>query len=465
MNHASPGDVPRADYWLSTGLARLDLESEERSVPPELAAWHVQWNESHLLGILKQRTHLKFRDLASHRREPQAGHVRGLFEAMSAAGALGRLPALANRLGQAAAVTGELALAAECFRDAAAGLADGPARAVLLQNLFLLQVDRREYPSAVATLADLARFAPRELPLPLDRYEVEQPLGLGPFGLVLLCRDRLDERRVVVKSPAETPPGGRGPLVEAEILSSLDHPGIPQCYAQGYVDPPARRPYYVVEWFDGLCLHDYVARFGSLSWGNFRPILALLVETLRALHERGIIHCDLKPGNVLVRCDHTGWHVKLIDFGIAVREDDDSAALVPEQPRPFTMGFGAPEQRGPSAQARLTTAVDLYGLGRTILFCLCGQPDPQPELRDLLPAGLGSLVASCLSADPALRPSADELLGQLAALPVPEGPPRFPSTHLTAGTSTPRGDSGTRDSSDASGKSDTDIPKQPGTGV
>ena len=130
----------------------------------------------------------------------------------------------------------------------------------------------------------------------------------------------------------------------------------------------------------------------------------------------------------------------------------------------ITLGFGAPEQQGPSDNERLTSAVDMYGLGRTILFCLCGQPDPPPEQRDLLPAGLASIVANCLSTEPRLRPSAAELIVQLASLPVPDGQPRFPSTHLTAGTSS-SGDPGTQDSASPDNRSDTHIPKQPGTGL
>jgi serine/threonine protein kinase len=219
-----------------------------------------------------------------------------------------------------------------------------------------------------------------------------------------------------------------------------------------------------VEWFDGISLHDYVARCGPLSWANFRPILSQLAETLQALHQQSIIHSDLKPGNVLVRCDHSGWRVKLIDFGIAVLADDPAAAILPGEPRPFTLGFGAPEQHGPTQHERLTTAADLYGLGRTILFCLCGQPDPPGDQRDLLPAGLASIVANCLASDPGLRPSAAELQLQLAALPVPDGQPRFPSTHLTAGTSS-SGEPGTQDEASPDDRSDTQIPKQPGTGL
>jgi hypothetical protein len=81
-----------------------------------------------------------------------------------------------------------------------------------------------------------------------------------------------------------------------------------------------------------------------------------------------------------------------------------------------------------------------------------------------LPAGLASLVANCLATDPALRPSAGELLDQLAALPAPDGPPRFPSTHLTAGTSS-SGDPGTQGSAAQDDRSDTRLPpRQPGTG-
>ncbi|MCI0358563.1 MAG: serine/threonine protein kinase [Planctomycetaceae bacterium] len=468
MNHSPADDSGRppasaAGERRRGEVERLNTEAERRRARPELAAWHERFFASPLPELLKERTHLKFRDLRSQRREREAGEVRTFVEGALAAGALAQLPALANRLGQAAAITGESATAEACFVAATAGLPDGPGRSIVLQNLLMVQLDRRENGAAARTIADLAQFAPHDLPLPLARFEIERPLGFSMFGMVFLCREIATGRRVVVKSPPESPPGRLQPLREAEILLRVSHPGVPVCYDLGHVDPAGRRPFYVLEWFDGISLHDYAARFGPLSWANFRPILTQLVETLHALHQEAIIHCDLKPGNVLVRCDHTGWHVKLIDFGIAVLADDPAAAIVPGEPRPFTLGFGAPEQHGPTEHQRLTTAADLYGLGRTILFCLCGQPDPPADKRDLLPEGLASIVANCLAIDPGLRPSAAELLEQLAALPLPDGPPRFPSTHLTAGTSS-SGEPGTQDSASPDDRSDTRIPKQPGTG-
>ncbi len=465
MNHSPASDSGRDDFRLAGGLERLDVSVELAAASADHRLWFNEFASSHLPALLKERTHVKFRDLGSQRRDVEAATARTLVQRMADDLALVALPGLANRLGQAAAVTGESATAIACFSAAAAGLPDGPARSIVMQNLLLVQLDRRENEAALATLADLARFAPLDMPLPVDRFRIERPLGLSTFGATYLCRNLASGRRVVVKSPPDSLPGKINPLHEAEILARVLHPGVPACLEQGYVDPRGRRPYYVIEWFDGLSLHDYVARCGTFSWPNFRCIITPLAETLKALHTRQIIHSDLKPGNVLVRCDHGGWQVKLIDFGIAVLADGPSAEIAPHEPRPFTLGFGAPEQHGPTLVQRLTTAADLYALGRTILFCLCGQPDPAPEQRDLLPAGLASLVASCLAADPALRPSADELLRQLAALPAPDGPPRFPSTHLTAGTSD-SGEPGTEGPAPLDDRSDTRFPpKQPGTGL
>ena len=469
MNHSHADDRGRDAFCKAAGLERLDLAAERKAACPSCLVWFERFDDSRLLSLVKERTHLKFRDLSSQRRlrDREAALARSLIDGLHANQLLKALPALANRLGQAAAVLGESAAAEQCFQAAATGLPDGPARSTVLQNLVMVQLDRRENAAAVATLASLARFAPHEMPLPADLYEIERALGLSAFGATYLCRERATGRRVVVKSPPDAPPGRFGAHHEATILTRAAHAGVPACLAQGFVDPRGRRPYYAIEWFDGLSLHDYVARYGSLSWANFRPVLSLLVETLQALHAQGIIHSDLKPGNVLVRCDQDGWRVKLIDFGIAVLADDAAAAILPQEPRPFTMGFGAPEQQGQSNQSRLTTAADVYALGRTILFCLSGQPDPPPEQRDLLPAGLASLVANCLTSDPALRPSAAELIEQIAALPVPDGQPRFPSTHLTAGTGTSNpgtGDPGTQGSSLIDDRSDTRQPPQPGTG-
>jgi hypothetical protein len=465
MNHSAVNDFGNGAFRQASGLERLDIAVELAAATADQRTWFDQFAATHLPVLLKDRTHVKFRDLGSQRRDLEAAEARTLVQRMSDELALVALPALANRLGQAAAITGESAAASACFSAAAVGLPDGPARAVTAQNLLLVQLDRRENEAAVATLADLARYAPLDLPLPIDRFRIERPLGLSTFGATYLCRNLATGGRVVVKAPPDSLPGRMSPLHEAKILARAAHPGVPACLEQGFVDPRGRRPYYVIEWFDGLSLHDYVARCGTLSWANFRCIVTPLAETLKALHTQQIIHSDLKPGNVLVRCDHAGWQVKLIDFGIAVLADGPSAEIAPHEPRPFTLGFGAPEQQGSTTERRLTAAADLYALGRTILFCLCGQPDPPPEKRDLLPAGLASLVANCLAAEPALRPSADELLRQLAALPAPDGPPRFPSTHLTAGTnaSSAPGTEGPPASDD---RSDTRFPpRQPGTGL
>ncbi|MEX2174347.1 MAG: serine/threonine-protein kinase [Pirellulaceae bacterium] len=462
MNHSPRDHSGREAFSRASGRERLELSAENEHAPRELRTWHDRFAASRLTALLKERTHVKFRDLGSQRHETEKSQARSLVEEMAAAGALARLPALANRLGQAAAIAGESSASVTCFAQAAQGLPCGSARSVVLQNLVLVQLDRRDNAGALGTLAELARCAPLDMPLPADRYEIERPLGLSTFGMVFLCRELDTGRRVVVKSPPDSLPGKLPVLHEADILRRFVHSGVPGCLGQGFVDPSReRRPYYVIEWFDGLSLHEYVARFGPLSWANLQTLLTRLVETLRALHAQGVIHSDLKPGNVLVRCDHDGWQVKVIDFGIAVLADDPSAALVPNQPRPFTLGFGAPEQQGQSDQQRLTTAADLYAIGRTILFCLCGQPDPPPGQRDLLPAGLASLVAGCLAIDPNLRPSADELLQQLEALPAPDGPPRFPSTHLTAGTNHPSRDPGTHSSGSQIPGEDTRMPPRP----
>src|SRR5262245_16784682 len=274
MNHSSADDSGRPPASAAGDrqrgeIDRLNTEAERQRVRPELAAWHERFFASPLPELLKERTHLKFRDLRSQRREREAGEARTLVEAALAAGALAQLPALANRLGQAAAITGESATSEACFVAATTGLPEGPARSVVLQNLLMVQLDRRENGAVARTIGELAKCAPNDLPLPLARFEIIRPLGLSMFGMVFLCKEIATGRRVVVKSPPESPPGRLAPLRETEILRRLNHPGVPVCYDLGHVDPAGRRPYYVLEWFDGISLHDYVARCGPLSWANF----------------------------------------------------------------------------------------------------------------------------------------------------------------------------------------------------
>src|SRR5687768_18463884 len=124
MNQSLADDRGRDAFRKAAGPERLDLAAERKAARSEWLAWFNRFADSRLLSLVKERTHLKFRDLGSHRREREheAALARSLIEGLHVSQLLGCLPALANRLGQAAAVLGESAASEQCFLAAAAGL-------------------------------------------------------------------------------------------------------------------------------------------------------------------------------------------------------------------------------------------------------------------------------------------------------------------------------------------------------
>lgn len=151
---------------------------------------------------------------------------------------------------------------------------------------------------------------------------------------------------------------------EGKLLAELDHPGIVRVID---LDVHEGRPYLVREYVRGCDLKQYAAR-EKLSPRQAAELVARLARALGAAHARGIIHQDVKPGNVLMS---DAGQVKLADFGLArlhhLWSKKDEA-----QPCGGTLGYMAPEQLSNHAE-KITPATDLYGLGGVLFFLLTGK--------------------------------------------------------------------------------------------
>src|SRR5215831_9579752 len=275
----------------------------------------------------------------------------------------------------------------------------------------------------------LPTTTPEELPLPqVPGYEVESVLGRGGMGVVYRARHLRLGRLVALKmalagsyaGPHERERFRR----EAEAVAALRHPNVVQVYDVGDADG---RPYFTMELMEG----------GSLArklTGAPQPprqtaaLLATLAGAVQAAHEAGVVHRDLKPGNVLLTADGTP---KVADFGLARRLDADerltlSGAVL------GTPSYTAPEQaRGDRGAVGPRT--DVYALGAILYECLTGRPpfragaaaatlqqvvadDPVPprRLNPSVPADLETICMKCLSKEPRLRyASAEELANDL----------------------------------------------------
>lgn len=324
-------------------------------------------------------------------------------------------PALAHRLGLVAAMAGHYRYSWPLLRAAAYAMPLGSVeRHWALHNWRMAALEAHAWSSALESVQMLAREAPEEAPFPVERYLPVRMLGVGGFAEVYLCRSIANEELVVVKALARKPAHQwpRDVFHEVRLLKAAAAPGVPQVREFGYVDADAvHGPYCVLEYFDGLSLHQYVDACGPLTWTNLRPILLRVLDALEATHQAGVLHCDVKPGNILLRCDSQGWQTELIDFGIGVLASEQQQGTLTEERRPGTIGFSAPEQLGCTFATPVTPAVDVYALGQTALFALTGHPPGKCRSDQLTQVAgpLAEVLLNCIEHDPRQRPRVEQL--------------------------------------------------------
>ncbi len=198
------------------------------------------------------------------------------------------------------------------------------------------------------------------------RYELHAVIGEGAFGRVYRGIDRRLARPVAVKviKPwwAEDSDWVERFQREAQLLASVTDPGIVQIFDIGDAD---EGPYYVAELIDGESLAERLSA-GALAPAQARAIAEQLCRALGSAHAQGVVHCDVKPANVLLASD---GGVKVGDFGVARLADATSQA--PSATIAGTPRYMAPEQaRGLPA----TPATDVYSAGVVLYEMLAGEP-------------------------------------------------------------------------------------------
>ena len=276
-------------------------------------------------------------------------------------------------------------------------------------------------------------------------FEVEQradgfywELGRGAMGVTYLAVDKVLRRRVALKV-IDVPAAARSSQVvrerflrEARAAAALRHPNVAAVFQFG-ASPDSNRCYYAMELVEGETLEARVRRDGPLK---AKPALGIAIQITRALMaaaDQGLIHRDLKPGNVMLTPGNTSTtelEVKVIDFGLA-KAIADAGGETDLTHGEFvgTPNFASPEQFG---SGPVDARSDIYSLGATLWFALTGLAPHSGTIEEIrgrqtrndlpvdrlvarkVPAPVIKLLRRLLAVDPAQRPaSARELMEAL----------------------------------------------------
>lgn len=205
----------------------------------------------------------------------------------------------------------------------------------------------------------------------IGKYKVLERLGSGGFAQVYLCEHKLMRRRVAVKvlpvAKAKDSSALERFYREARAVAALDHPNIVHAYD---IDQDEDLHFLVMEYVDGSNLLDIVKRSGPLSVLRACHYIQQSALALQHAHENGLVHRDIKPGNILV--DRTGV-VKVLDMGLALffQEEDEQLTRKHDDGTLGTADYLSPEQAMDSHDVDIRT--DIYSLGVTFYFLLTGK--------------------------------------------------------------------------------------------
>jgi eukaryotic-like serine/threonine-protein kinase len=276
--------------------------------------------------------------------------------------------------------------------------------------------------------------------LKYDRFEVDTAadgfpleLGAGAMAITYRAHDTVLNSAVALKligrSAAQNPGVRSRFLREAQAAAQLRHPNVAR--ASHYGEQDGER-FYVMELVEGETLATQVRRNGPMPLIRALEVIGQATRALAAAETCGIVHRDIKPSNIMIESDATGsLVVKVIDYGVAKVLEPDAECGAEEAQAGFvgTPAFASPEQFAGAGQARLDARSDIYSLGVTFWYLLCGRapfvgrtlddiramqtlPLPLEQLNGFrIPTQCLSLLKWMLAPDPADRPqSARELL-------------------------------------------------------
>jgi tetratricopeptide (TPR) repeat protein len=255
-----------------------------------------------------------------------------------------------------------------------------------------------------------------------NRYKIVSKLGEGGMGEVYLVEDTIfqGKRRAlkILKGGGRNPDHFKG---EFKILSKLRHPNLVEVYDFGLVgDGP--QLFYTYEFIEGKNLFEIGK---DLPYDDLYEILVQVLRALEYIHSKGLIHYDIKPENVLIQKESTGYRAKLVDFGLAGEERTRDGTRIKG-----TVHYLAPEM---AKEGPVDRRADLYSLGISLYYVVTGRlpysgrsnfsiikkhlgkiPDPPRSINPKIPEVMQKIILKLIAKDPSERySSANEVIREL----------------------------------------------------
>lgn len=258
------------------------------------------------------------------------------------------------------------------------------------------------------------------------RYEIQEIIGIGGMAVVYKAHDNVENRTVAIKILKEEFVSNeefiRRFKNESKAIAVLSHPNIVKVYDVSFGD---LIQYIVMEYIDGITLKEYIERQGSLRWKDAVYFAIQILKGLQHAHDKGIVHRDVKPQNIMVLSDGT---IKVADFGIARFARNEQRTITDKAIG--SVHYISPEQaRGEKTDEK----ADIYSVGVMLYEMLTGQlpfeadsavsvaimqlqrdPKPLTEINSSIPVGLEQITMHAMQKTPERRyQSASELLCDL----------------------------------------------------
>lgn len=387
---------------LDTHDVVVDLKGQIQDLTKKMALWHreIQPQDSFSIQNEAERAWVKqliqqYRQLPEQQRQ--------------------QFPELLNSIGKLEVASGMLREAQTDFQQAAELSQDQAVQAEAHYNCYCAALEHGDFDEAMMALEKASQLDPQRFALfPTHKFAVQKILGAGGFGVAFLCRNRHSSGDVVVKAlRGDTLARDLSEVFrEASTLEQLDHPAIIRLRDCDFADAAQKRPFLVMDYFPGDTLETYVENHGPLNAKDTADLLVIIADALEAAHSQGILHRDVKPGNVLVQRDDNGWKVKLIDFGLALKHGLVQASMASAVSRNYTLmgqsiagtyDYASPEQLGRLPGASVGPHSDVYGLAKLACYALFQTTQPLRKHWQQIPEEFADLLEQCLVEEPRQR--------------------------------------------------------------